>query len=332
VVALVDIDRRALDQAGESLGVEPACRFVGIREALDAVDADLAILVIQPHLRREAIELATDWNMAILTEKPLAHRWDDALEIYRRCRATGAKLAVMQNYPHTNRIRTLKSVLDSGEMGRINYISARFAADYPIDSAGGAFRHQIPFAMLFEGVVHHFDQLRNLSGADGSRISGVQWNPPWSTFSEPPTALFLLEMTNGVACQLEINHVARGRQNGWDHELYRVECEHGEVALAADGVVRVFRHLGAGDLETTQVDPVAMTPSGHDAVIAGMLDWLDGGPPPESEIGDNIYTAAITFAAVEAVKTHQTIDIEAMMDAAGLAASSPRNSRTAGAS
>lgn len=324
VAGLVDVNRATLDRAGDLLGVDPSCRFTEMEHAFAQVDADFCILVVQPFLRWRAVNLAVARGLPILAEKPIADSWETSLDILHLSRASGVKIGIVQNYPYTNRVRAMKRVLDDGGLGRINYIVARFAADYTIASAGGAFRHQVPHAMLFEGAVHHFDQFRNLAGADGAMVSGHQWNPPWSTFANPPTALFLIEMTNGVGCQYEINHLARGAQNGWRHESYRAECEHGVVELRDDDVVRTTEHLGGGRLRTTEIESLAVEPSGHHAVIAEFLRWLDGGPAPETAIEDNIYTAALVFAAVDAVRERATIDVRVKVAAAGLAPASPR--------
>lgn len=318
IVGLVDINQVALDRAGDLLGVAAERRFPEMEDAFAAVEADFCIIVVQPHLRWRAVSLAVARGLAILMEKPIADTWQTSLDILHLARSTNTKMTVIQNYPFTNRMRTLKRLLEGGELGRINFINVRFAADYTIASAGGAFRHQVPHAMLFEGAVHHFDQLRNLAHSEGSSISGLQWNPPWSSFSNAPTALFLIEMANGVACQFELNHLARGEQNGWHQDHYRVECEHGAVVVGEDCVVRTIEHLGGGRLRTTDIESVSGDPEGHHWIIAEFLGWLDGGPAPVTAIEDNIYTAALTFAAVDAVRERATIDVAARIHEAGL--------------
>lgn len=318
IVGVVDIDSDVLNQAATFLGVPADRQFADVERAFANVEADFCILVIQPFLRLSAIRLATQFGLPVLMEKPIADSWAPALEILARSRSTNVPIAVVQNYPHTNRIRTLKRVLDEGSLGPVSHVVARFAADYTAESAGGAFRHQVPYAMIFEGLVHHFDQLRNLTDSDGALIAGHQWNPPWSTFANAPTAMFLVTMANGVACQFEVNHLAKGAQSGWHREYYRVECERGSVELGSDGEVRTVEHLGGGRLRTTAIEPVSDPEEGHHVVIGEFLTWLDGGPPPQSAIDDNIYTAAMTFGAVEAVRTHTVVDVAAMLDRAGL--------------
>lgn len=319
VVGLVDLDPAVLARGGDTLGLAATARFTEMETGFAQTEADFCVIVLQPHLRWRAVTLAVAHGMAVLAEKPIADSWETSLAILKLARSSGTKLSVVQNYRYSRRIRTLQSVLTSGQLGRTNAIHTRFAADYTIDTAGGAFRHQIPHAMLYEGAVHHFDQFRNLAGADGVWIVGHQRNPVWSTFANPTTVLFLLTMTNGIACQFEMNHVARGRQAGWHHEWYRIECEHGDVVVDETDTVRIEEHLGGNRLRTTEVEPVTAPYEDHLWVIDEFLRWLEGGPAPVTNVEDNIHTAALAFAAVDAVQSGTSVDIQAKT-ASGLAA------------
>ena len=318
VTGLVDIDPDTLRRAGDSLGLRDDQRFTSMADGFARAEADFCIVVVQPMLRLDAVRLAIAHGLPVLAEKPLADSWDNALEILRLVREADLKLAVVQNYRYTRRVRTLRSVLTDGTLGRLNYVTARFAADYTPENAGGAFRHQIPYAMLYEGAVHHLDQLRNLTGSEASTVSGYQWNPAWSTFANDTTLLLLVRMANGVVCQYENNHVARGTQNGWHEEAYRLECEHGAVTLGRDHTVRLHEHLGGGRLRTTEIAPLPTPLDGHPGVIADFVDWVSGGPAPPTAIEDNIRTMGLTFGAIDAVRDGITVDVAAKT-AAGLA-------------
>ncbi len=322
VAALVDANPAVLAASADLLGLPENRRFTEMEDAFAAVEADFCILAVPPAPRRQAVSLAVERSLPMLCEKPIADSWENALAILRMAHDADVKLSVVQNYRYTRKIMTLKHALDEGSLGGVNTIHCRFAADYTIETAGGAFRHQIPDAMLYEGAEHHLDQFRNLAGADGDWIAGTQWNPAWSTFGLNACAMFLLRMTNGVMCQYEMTHLARGHQNGWHEESYRVECEHGAVAVDADAVVRVTEHLGANRERVTDLPPVTDEPDGHVLVIDEFLRWLDGGPAPQTEVHDNIRTAALTFAAVAASHTNAVVDIGAMLTNAGVRARS----------
>jgi len=234
----------------------------------------------------------------------------------------GVKMQVMQNYRYLGTTLTLRQVLRGGDLGRVNYVMARFAADYREWLAWGAeFRHTMRHALLLEGAVHHFDQIRNLSGGDCQYIGGWEWNPAWSTSKGEFNNLYVLRMTNGVHACYEGSGTAGGEQNTWHEESYRVECQAGAVTVGRDKAVRIHRFKRGGGLKTEEVPLVKPAHAGHSPIVdqghawivAEFLDWLDGGPAPATTLEDNIRTAATIFGAIEAARTGQTVDVQQMV-------------------
>jgi predicted dehydrogenase len=164
--------------------------------------------------------------------------------------------------------------------------------------------------------------LRNLTGGDCHTIAGWEWNPPWSTSKGEFNAMYALKMTNGVHAAYEGNGTAGGEQNTWHEEAYRAECEEGAATVGRDRIVRIHRFRRGGGLVAEEVPLVkpanpghaALRDQGHGAVIGQFLDWLDGGPAPETTLEDNVRSAAIVFAAIEASRTNQTVDVAAMVE------------------
>jgi predicted dehydrogenase len=125
-VGLVDPNPAALRVASDWLGLPPAARFADAREAFATVDADFCCIVTPPEHHREAVELACDRGMDILSEKPIADTPEACGAIARAVKAAGVRMMVTQNYRYTRRILTLKQAL--GELGAINYAVARYAS------------------------------------------------------------------------------------------------------------------------------------------------------------------------------------------------------------
>jgi len=317
IVAVADIDAAARKRAGDSLGVPADRLYDSYERMLVEVDADVCFIVIPPAARTGVVRAAASRGLAILCEKPIAASWEQTLEIGSIVRAAGIPFAIMQNYREQSRIRALKQVLQRPELQSINLIDCRFAVNYTIDTAGGAFRHQIPDAFIYEGAEHHLDQLRNLTGVGADWVQGHQWGQAWSTFGGNTTVALLMRMLNGVMVTYEMNHVERGPQNGWHSEYYRINTEGGTVVLDADDVIRIVRDTPGGEV-VEEVVPVHDDHDEHYALIGQFLDWLDGGPAPFNTFDDNVETMALTFAAVEATHTGERVDVGEML-AAGLA-------------
>jgi predicted dehydrogenase len=315
IVALVDVDPAALQRSGDLLGLPPARRFARMEDAFASVEADCCGVAVPPQFHRPAAELAAARGLHILSEKPIAGTWDDTVAIYRAARAAGVKMQVIQNYRYTPRIQTLKRVLDSGRLGRIYYVAARFGADYrqPL-SWGRAFRHEMRHAILVEGSIHHFDQIRHLSRADCATIAGWEWNPGAPSFRGECLTLYTMKMADGTYAHYEGSGLAAGWQNGWHGEYYRVECEGGAVVLDRDHVVRVQEHEPGQGLRIWEVPAVRLEREGHSAIVGQFLDWVDGGPEPPTAIDDNLASNAMLFGAIEASARGQTVDVAAMID------------------
>ncbi len=59
----------------------------------------------------------------------------------------------------------------------------------------------------------------------------------------------------------------------------------------------------------------------NNAMIDQFLGWLDGGPEPPTVIHDNIKSAAMLFAAIEASELHRSVDVaDRLEQAVGTAA------------
>ena len=226
-------------------------------------------------------------------------------------------MQVMQNYRANPPILTLKQVIDSGRLGRSYYIVSRFAADYRRRNAWGAtFRHEMRHAILVEGSIHHFDQIRNLSGADCATIAGWEWNPGAPSFDGECLTLYAMQLTNGTYAQYEGTGLAGGWQNNWHNEYYRVECEGGAVVVDRDQVVRIYEHERGRGLRIEEVPPVPVEHSGHTAVIGQFLDWLAGGSTPPTHLDDNLQSTAMLFGAIEASARSETVNVAALVAAA----------------
>lgn len=317
IVALVDVNREVLDGTAEEVGLPPSRRFTDMRAAFEAVEADFCGIAIPPAFHRDAAVLAAARGLHILSEKPIADMWDACVEISRAVTRAGVKMLVIQNYRYEAPMLTFRQVLREERLGRLNYLVGRFAADYRVyGSWGRAFRHEIPHALLIEGGVHHLDMIRNLSGADCRSIAGWEWNPAWSSSKGAFNTLYVMEMANGVHAAYEGSGTAAGLQNTWHHEYYRAECEQGTLVIDADRTVRMYQWTPGRALRMEEVPPVRVPYEGHAWLVNAFLDWLDGGPVPETHIDDNIQSMAMVFAAIEASRTAQVVDVQRLVQAA----------------
>lgn len=311
VVGLVDLKKPILEDSGKKLGLPKNLLFTNPAEAFNKVKADFCIVVVPPSAHKGIYKLAASKKMNILSEKPISDNLHDVIDTYKIIKRSGVKMAVTQNYRYESPILTLKSVLADGKLGRIDYIVCRYASDYRKPGSwdvGSVYQMDNP--LLFEGSIHHFDMIRNLSESNVKRISGSTWNPKWSSFKGNSNALFTLEMENGIKAVYEGSSNAAGFINRWHQEYYRVECEKGSVVVdKGDRIVRVYKRLNDGTQQIEEEIALPALKSGHHHIINKFLEWLDGGNAPETNIEDNIKSSLVVFAAAAASKTGKPQEI-----------------------
>lgn len=302
ITALVDINKKILKDSGKKLGLDSANLYVSLEKAFNNVKADFCLVVLPPHIHKKAYDLAIKKNLPILSEKPISDKYEDVIDVYRKVKRKKIKMAVIQNYRYEGPIITVKNILTSGKLGKIDYIVSRYASDYRKPGAwdvGSVYEINNP--LLVEGSIHHFDMVRYLSNSNCKTIQGIGWNPMWSSFNGDSNSLNIMIMENGVKALYEGSSNEAGNINRWHQEYYRVECEKGSVTVNRDRTVRIYKR-SYGKLAIKIVPTLPSLPTGHHKILIDFIKWLDGGNSPETNIDDNIQSAIMIFAAINANK------------------------------
>lgn len=116
LVAVCDTDPRALAAAAESTGV---AGFATLAALLARCDADAIVLATPSGLHaQQAVECAAA-GRHVLTEKPMATRFEDGQAMVRACRDAGVKLFVVKQNRLNGTVQLLKRAVDQGRFGRI---------------------------------------------------------------------------------------------------------------------------------------------------------------------------------------------------------------------
>jgi len=310
VVGLVDVAQEPLAQGAETHGLPEAALFGDVGEAFDAVEADFCLISSPPWAHEEAVRASCEHGMAILSEKPVADTLEASVRIKKMVEAAGLPMVVVQNYRYSPFMLAFREVLREGRLGRLSYLFGRFAADYnPPKSWGKRFRHEMDYALLIEGSVHHFDMLRNLTDEDCEEIFGYGWIPAWSDFQGDSNGLYVMKMTGDCIAFYEGSCTTEGIENSWHKENYRAECEEGAVIIDADNVVRIHRVDGEDEI----VEQPADMPEAGEAIVAEFLEYLETGVPSQTAIEDNIKSVGMVFAAIECDRTGRPVKVNEML-------------------
>ena len=151
LVGVCDTDAAALAQAAQATG---ARAYSSLAQMLEQCDADAFILTTPSGLHAEqAIQIA-EAGRHVITEKPMATRWEDGKRMVTACDAAGVRLFVVKQNRRNATLQLLKQAVQKKRFGRIYmvnlnvfwtrpqeyYDSAAWRGTWEFD--GGAFMNQ----------------------------------------------------------------------------------------------------------------------------------------------------------------------------------------------
>jgi len=313
VVGLVDPVSAALEQAGAALKVPAARHFSNIEDALEKVEADLALHNTPPKHRPAHLPLLFDRGIHVLAAKPLTETLGEAKTVIKLAQEKGCTLAVNQQLRYGPVPRALQKFLQEGAVGKIDNITFDFH-----QRRGWTDRlKDVPSPMLVESSVHHFDFIRSVVGANPSQIFAEAWHPEDLEVQGETAAWVIFRMENG--CRINYRGSRSGRTDldaslniGW-YGIWRIEGTQGVIyGSEKDG----FRINGEQFLSPQE----ATTNAGVNDLCGVLLDDvvqnIEAGETPETCGADNLWTMATCAAAFSSYQRETWVDVPALIEAA----------------
>ena len=164
LVGVCDTDTNALKKAIESTKAQG---YTNLDEMLTNSDADVVVLCTPSGLHAEQTIKAANKGFHVITEKPMATRWSDGLNMVKACDGAGVRLFVVKQNRFNDTLQLLKHAVDEKRFGRIYlanvnvlwsrpqsyYDQAKWRGTWEFD--GGAFMNQ---------ASHYIDMLDWLLG------------------------------------------------------------------------------------------------------------------------------------------------------------------------
>lgn len=170
IVDVCDIDPDALEKAVARTG---ASGHANLTQMLQTTTADIVVLTTPSGQHPDqAIEIARS-GRHVLTEKPMATRWNDGLRMVKACDDAGVRLFVVKQNRRNATLQLLKKAVEQKRFGRIYmvninvfwtrpqeyYDSAKWRGTWEFD--GGAFMNQAShYVDLLEWLIGPIESLQ----------------------------------------------------------------------------------------------------------------------------------------------------------------------------
>lgn len=164
LVAVCDNDPAVLARACESTGAEG---FRSLDHLLDGGGADVVVLATPSGMHAEQGIRVAQAGLHVVSEKPMATRWQDAKRFVQACDQAGVHLFVVKQNRQNDTIQLVKRAVDSGRFGRIYMVNVNVFWNRPqsyYDSARWRGTWEFDGGALMNQASHYVDLLDWLVG------------------------------------------------------------------------------------------------------------------------------------------------------------------------
>jgi UDP-N-acetyl-2-amino-2-deoxyglucuronate dehydrogenase len=297
VVGVCDIDPAALERAVARTG---APGFASLGALLAGCDADVVILATPSGLHSEQAIVVAAAGRHVMTEKPMATRWQDGKQMVAACDHAGVHLFVVKQNRRNATLQLLKRAVDEDRFGRIfmvainvfwsrpqsYYESAPWRGTWEFD--GGAFMNQ---------ASHYVDLLDWLIGP----VESVQAYTATlaRNIEVEDTGVVSIRWRTGALGSMNVTMLAYPRN--YEGSI-TILGERGTVRIGGVAVNRIDHwefadarpedaQVGAASYETTSVYGF-----GHPAYYENVIASLRGEGSPETDGREGLHSLEILIA------------------------------------
>ncbi|MFB9948472.1 Gfo/Idh/MocA family protein [Rhizobium puerariae] len=311
IVGLVDLDRSVALSLAEAFDLTDAVVGTDLDRVLDETGADLLFDVVVPPARRAVVASGLRHGCHVLSEKPMAASLEEARELVALAGTAGRIHAVVQNRRFISGVRRMRRLVESGAIGELTGIHC----DFFLAPHFGGFRERMDNVLLLDMAIHTFDAARFVSGKRPLSVYCLETNPAGSWYAHGASANAIFRFSDDVAFTYRGSWCAEGRRTSWESAWRLVgskgmltwdgeETFEAAVAGEGEGLLRGHRPV------EVPAPPREAETHGHASVIAGFLEAVRSGRPPETAGFDNINSLAMVFGAIESARTGQPVTIQ----------------------
>lgn len=302
LVAVCDIDPVRLGAAAAQFGGTP---YTDARELLENEQVDFIDIATTPPSHRMLVELAAEFGIGAICQKPLAWDMSDARAMVDAMAAKGLPFMVHENFRFQHPMRRIKAILDSGAIGRPFFGRMSFRTDHDCYSAQ-PWLVDSERMIIVDVAVHLFDLARYFMGEPRTlHTEALRVNP---RIRGEDVATVLMRMDDAV-CIVDASYETRSGHSTYPQTFVTLEGTEGTITLGPDYHLQVVSRGTVGDEDLRiPAHPWASTPWNaiQDSVVNVQRHWidcLDAGIAPETSGADTLRLLDITLGAYESMES-----------------------------
>lgn len=310
VVAVCDVNKKRLIDTVEKTGTPG---YVDIGKLLENEAIDVVVLATPSGLHSEQAERVAEAGIHVVTEKPMATRWQDGVRMVEACEKSNVRLFVVKQNRKNQSLQLLNKVIRENRLGRvyavnINVFWTRPQEYYDLDDWRGTWRYD--GGALMNQASHYVDLLTWLIG------------PVESVYANTATLARDIEVEDTATLNIRWRSGALGTMavtmltypKNFEGSITVI----GELGTVRIGGVAVNRIQHWELFKTTEANQPFANASyavdtvygmGHAAYYENVISALRGEAEPDTDGREGLKSLEVLIAAYRSARNGRAVDL-----------------------
>lgn len=310
LVAVCDTDAAALEQATAKYGVPG---YGHLDELLQSEKFDLVVICTPSGRHPEQVIRCAQAGVHVMTEKPMATRWQDGIRMVKACDEAGVHLFVVKQNRRNTTLQLLKRAVTEKRFGRIYMANINVFWTRPqdyYDSAKWRGTWELDGGALMNQASHYVDLVDWLIGpvADVQAMTGTLARD----IEVEDTAVMNIRWRNGALGSIAVTMLT-----------YPKNLEGSITILGEKGSVRVgglavneIQHWEFADqrdydadIKQANYETTSVYGFGHPTYYSNVVDVLRGQAEPETDGREGLKSLEVLIAAYLSARDGRTVSL-----------------------
>ncbi len=285
--------------------------YTSLEEMLKKEKLDLVSICTPSGIHPEQVITVAEHGIHVMTEKPMATRWKDGIEMVKACDKARVRLFVVKQNRSNSTLRLLKRVVKEKRFGRIYmvnlnvfwtrpqeyYDSSKWRGTWELD--GGALMNQAShYVDLIDWLIGPVDSVHAMTGTLGRDIEVED------------TAVLNIRWRNGALGSMNVTMLTYPKN--YEGSI-TIIGENGSVRIGGVAVNEIQHWEFADqrdydkDIENANYQTTSVYGFGHPLYYKNVIDVLRGEAEPDTDGREGLASLELLIAAYLSARDGKTI-------------------------
>lgn len=302
VVGCCDIDPEAVRTVQERFGVPFGTTRV--EELLQRPEVEIIDLAVHANVRRQVMEEVAPAGKPILSQKPFAMKYEDAMAMVELCDRHRVPLMINQQARWAPAHRAVKALIDRGVLGHVYSV---LHVNRSFQDVPGSWYVALKDFNIVDHGIHYIDLTRFFIGRTPRRVQATTTTVPGQAAVSPMTFTLNCEYEPEaeLVTTVHFNNIVQARP------LHRyewfVDGTEGSLVASHSELTVAFRD------DPHRKESFALQgrwfPDAFGGSMGELMSAVAEGREPQTSGRDNLNSIRIAYAAVESSESGRVVDL-----------------------